>query len=171
MAFTLRDAVLEDARAIAEVHVASWRWAYRGHLPDETLDGLDVAEREAGWLEVLSSDDARDQVVVAESAGRVVGFARVGANRDDDAVEGAGELFAIHVAEDVAGVGLGRGLLERSAAALRDAGFDRATLWVLETNDRARRFYEREGWVWDGTLSSLQVECSNLPIVRYAREL
>jgi RimJ/RimL family protein N-acetyltransferase len=35
-------------------------------------------------------------------------------------------------------------------AALRTSGFDSASLWVLEDNPRARRFYEREGWTWDG---------------------
>ena len=171
MALSLRDAALDDARSIAEVHVESWRWAYQGQLPDETLDGLDVTEREAGWLAALASDDARARVIVAERRDRVVGFASIGATRDDDHPEGAGEVYAIYVTENAAGTGVGRELLERSTEALRDAGFVCATLWVLETNDRARRFYERAGWVWDGSLSSHQVECSNLPIVRYARDL
>jgi RimJ/RimL family protein N-acetyltransferase len=29
--------------------------------------------------------------------------------------------------------------------------FDEATLWVLEANRRARRFYEHAGWRRDGT--------------------
>lgn len=171
MAVTIRDAGVDDAAAIARVHVASWRWAYRGHLPDETLDALDVAEREAGWLGVLASDDARDRVLVAEGAEGIIGFASVGGTRDDDAADGTGELYAIYLAEDATGTGLGRTLLARSTQALRDARFSRASLWVLETNDRARAFYEREGWTWDGTRSTHQVECSNLPIVRYVRGL
>lgn len=171
MRFSLRDAVADDARAIAEVHVESWRWAYRGQLPDETLDRLDVAEREAWWLAVLASDGAHARVIVAQSAGRVVGFAGIGAARDGDASAGTGELYAIYVAEGVAGTGVGRDLLLRSTTALGEEGFERATLWVLETNQRARRFYEREGWAWDGTTSTHLVECSNLPIVRYALDL
>lgn len=86
MRFSLRDAEVDDARAIAEVHVESWRWAYRGQLPDETLDRLDVAEREAGWLAALASDDAHAGVIVAQSADRIVGFASIGAARDGDAL-------------------------------------------------------------------------------------
>jgi GNAT superfamily N-acetyltransferase len=168
---TLREAVVDDAAAIAEVHVASWRWAYRGHLPDETLDGLDVAEREAGWLRVLASDDARDRVLVAEGPDGIVGFASVGVTCDDDAADGTGELYAIYLVEDAAGTGLGRALLARSTEALRDAGFARASLWVLESNDRARDFYEREGWAWDGSRGTHQAQCSNLPVVRYGRTL
>jgi GNAT superfamily N-acetyltransferase len=171
VAITIRDASTDDAGAIAAVHVGSWRWAYRGHLPDETLDGLDVSEREAEWLRVLTSDDSRHRVLVAEGPDGIVGFASVGSTRDGDAEDGTGELYAIYLVEDAAGAGLGRSLLACSTAALRDAGFVRATLWVLETNDRARVFYEREGWSWDGTTSAHQVECSNLPIVRYVRDL
>jgi hypothetical protein len=34
--------VVDDADAIAPVHVRSWQAAYRGFMPDEVLDGLDV---------------------------------------------------------------------------------------------------------------------------------
>jgi RimJ/RimL family protein N-acetyltransferase len=44
-------------------------------------------------------------------------------------------------------------------------------LWVLESNQRARRFYERAGWSWEGTRSAHQMQCANLPILRYSRPL
>jgi hypothetical protein len=45
------------------------------------------------------------------------------------------------------------------------------SLWVLETNDLGRRFYERNGWAWDGAVSDHQFECANRPIVSYGRDL
>ena len=33
---------------------------------------------------------------------------------------------------------------------MRSAGFRRATLWVIEENAEARRFYEAAGWRPDG---------------------
>ena len=36
------------------------------------------------------------------------------------------------------------------AEAMRSLGVRRAVLWVLDANSTARRFYERQGWVWDG---------------------
>ena len=94
-----------------------------------------------------------------------------GPTGDDETPAGTGELFAIYLAEHAAGTGIGATLLERAERQLRDEGFSRATLWVLETNDRARRFYERHGWVWDGTRGEHRFDCGNRPIVRYAREL
>ena len=56
MSVTVRGATADDARAIAEVHVASWRWAYRGQVPDRILDELSVDEREAIWRAALHND-------------------------------------------------------------------------------------------------------------------
>jgi GNAT superfamily N-acetyltransferase len=166
---TIRSAEPADARAIAEVHVASWRWAYAGDLPQEVLDALSVDDRERMWNRAIL--DAAVTVIVAEEGGRVVGFVSTGPTRDDDAPGGTGELFAIYLDEAVAGTGVGAALLERAERDLREAGFNRATLWVLASNDRARRFYERHDWAWDGTTSEHQIECANRPILRFVREL
>ena len=172
MAVTIRDATAEDAREIAEVHVASWRWAYRGQLPDEVLNDLSIDEREAMWTAWFRGSETRAAVLVAQDeGGRVVGFANAGASRDQDAAPGTGELRAIYLVRDVQGTGVGRRLLDASLDRLRSADFDRVTLWVLATNDLGRRFYEKTGWRWDGTTSAHRFECANRPILRYARDL
>jgi ribosomal protein S18 acetylase RimI-like enzyme len=165
----IREAALDDAPAIAEVHVASWRWAYRGQLPDETLDALDVAEREGLWREAIP--DPSTIVLVAVVDGTILGFVSAGPADDDGAAPGTGELHAIYLEERALTKGIGRALLEEAVDGMRADGFDRASLWVLESNMRARRFYERAGWEWDGTRSAHQIRCSNMPIVRYVRNL
>jgi len=69
------------------------------------------------------------------------------------------------------GRGVGRGLFARATERLRNLGYVRATLWVLATNERSRRFYERAGWTFDATESTHQEQCLNMPIVRYDAEL
>ncbi len=169
MEAVVRPASPGDARAIAEVHVASWRWAYRGQLPDEVLEGLSVEEREVMWRGILA--DASTTVLVAERGPAIVGFASGGASTDDGAGEGTGEVYAIYVAEEVASSGVGSDLFTKVRAAIAAAGYGEGTLWVLESNDRARRFYERQGWGWDGSRSDHQVQCANRPIVRYSGPL
>ena len=66
---------------------------------------------------------------------------------------------------------MGRELFEGVTRALRDAGYARATLWVLEANAPARRFYEKAGWSWDGAVSTHMFDCANEPVVRYAVDL
>jgi ribosomal protein S18 acetylase RimI-like enzyme len=171
-AATIRAAKPEDARPIAEVHVASWRDAYRGLLPDDYLEKLSVDERAAQRLVWFADPVPGSGVLVAEDdAGRVVGFAPFGPSRDDDAPDGTGEVPAIYVDPGAVGRGIGRELFAETSAALREAGFTRATLWVLEANALARRFYEKAGWTWDGAISTHMFDCANEPVVRYAVDL
>ncbi len=163
----IRPAGVEDAPGIAEVHVASWRWAYANVLPPEVLDGLQVEDRERMWREVVP----RGGVVVAEDAGRIVGFASVGPVADGDEPEETSELFAVYVAPDVAGTGLGRSLLDRVTDAMLGDGSRRAILWVLADNARARRFYDAAGWEWDGTTDTYELGGVGYPIVRYVTPL
>ena len=60
-------------------------------------------------------------------------------------------LDGLYVRPEAWGTGVAGELHDRAVAAIRAAGHERARLWVLEENVRARRFYERRGWVLDGT--------------------
>jgi ribosomal protein S18 acetylase RimI-like enzyme len=61
-----------------------------------------------------------------------------------------GEIMTFYLDPSVFGTG-GADLLMRAVlVALRAAHFRAAVLWVLGTNARARRFYERHGWRPDG---------------------
>jgi GNAT superfamily N-acetyltransferase len=172
MAVTVRDASADDARAIAEVHVAAWRWAYRAQLPDDLLAGLSVDDREAMWAAwFLRPEDRGAMVVACDTGGSVVGFANTGPSRDDDPSQGTGELHALYLVEEVRGTGVGRLLHDEAIVRLRDAGFTHATLWVLETNDLGRRFYEKAGWWRDGAVGRHMFGCGNRPILRYSRDL
>jgi ribosomal protein S18 acetylase RimI-like enzyme len=170
VALTIRAATTDDARAIAEVHVASWRWAYRGQVPERILDALSVEEREAMWKRSIEEGKARAAVAI-DAVGAVVGFVETGPAGDDDADDTTGEVYALYLLEHVTGSGVGKDLLRRGEDDLRASGYQRSTLWVLESNERAHRFYERNGWAFDGRRSTYHIHDEDLPIRRYAREL
>jgi GNAT superfamily N-acetyltransferase len=154
----IRRAAPADARAIAAVHVASWRVAYRGIVPDAVLDGLSVDHRERGWRERLGrpGDDA-SFTLVAECDGAVAGFCAVSApSRDDDADDGTAEIAAIYVEPARWRTGVGGALLHAALDALRADGWREVTLWVLEANTRGRAFYARLGFELDGAAQSLE---------------
>jgi len=145
---TVRRATSADADAIGRVQVETWRLAYAGLLPQETLDAFDVEGRQRMWRDGLArAPRPRSATFVAVAADEVVGFATAGAC---DSEEDTGELWAIYVLPANWGTGAGRALIERAEQALRDAGFARALLWVLEGNERAERFYRAAGWEHDG---------------------
>ena len=172
MPTTIRPATVDDVDAFVAMKNDAWRWAYAGILPDEHLASLAVDEQ-AGWWRARFAEPGTEShwVFLAGDGDRVVGVAGAERSRDDDAAPTTGELGMLYLLPDHVGRGLGRALHDRALDALRGAGFDRATLWVLEANERGRGFYEHVGWAPDGVRSDHMVECANHPMLRYAIEL
>jgi ribosomal protein S18 acetylase RimI-like enzyme len=167
----IREAVPGDARAIAEVHVLSWQAAYRGQLTDDYLDDLKVEDRLEQHRRSLEEPMSDWRTWVAEDDGGIAGFAVTGPSQDADADPKTAEVYAIYLAPERIGSGVGRTLFAHAVDDLRGRGFRTATLWVLETNERTRRFYEIAGWKPDGTVTSERVDCEMRPTMRYRVEL
>lgn len=164
---------MDDAGALAAVRVRSWQAAYAGLIPQDYLDRLSVAGRAELWKRVLAATAwPSTGTLVAELGGRVVAFASIGPCRDEDQDTAAvGEVTSIYALPEAWGRGIGRALMDAAVLSLTDAGFAAATLWVLDTNQRARRFYEAGGWRPDGALKSVDRGEFALQEVRYGHPL
>lgn len=150
---SIRPAEPRDAAAIARAHVASWQVAYRGQVPDAYLDGLtsDLERRTSLWQRSIPEASSRRRtILVAEDGGSIAGFISFGPSEDEPIDPQVGQVYAIYLDPTYWGRGAGRDLMNRALAGLREAGFREAILWVLGTNQRARRFYEIAGWSADG---------------------
>jgi GNAT superfamily N-acetyltransferase len=149
----LREARVGDEPAVADIHVRAWQEAYRGLIPDEFLDELDPADRAATYTFEADFPDAPTTLVAVqegEDCGEVIlGFATFCRSRDADAPD-HGEVVALYVDPDRYEGGVGRMLMREARRRLWEGGYTDALLWVLDGNDRAARFYEREGWAADG---------------------
>jgi GNAT superfamily N-acetyltransferase len=158
---------------IAAVHVGTWDRAYRGLLPDEYLDAMDVARWTDGWRRSLTGErrPGAATLVAVDEDGRVVGFADVVPSRDDGAASHTAEVTSLYVTPSAWGTGAGRALMAAAVDRLRENGFRSATLWVLRGNERARRFYERAGWSPDGAEKDDVVAGATVTEVRYRRDL
>ncbi|MBW0016995.1 MAG: GNAT family N-acetyltransferase [Mycobacterium sp.] len=164
----VRPAVPNDAYAVARVHVQSWQTAYRGLIAQDYLDALapdDFARRYTfGRVGLWPS------TLVAVDDPEICGFATIGLCRDIE-LPNFGELMALYVAPAHVGTGIGRRLISAARERLRGRGVAVAVLWVLDGNVRARRFYERDGWSFDGTRKTAVF--GNVPAeeVRYRRSM
>jgi GNAT superfamily N-acetyltransferase len=169
----IRPAVLGDEPGIARVHVASWQDAYAGHMPAEFLAGLDVGQRTEAWRQRLpAARRSRGDILVAVSGTDIVGFVHYGPARDEDAdPRRTGEIGAIYLCPESIGQGMGRLLMDAAVAGLAEVGYADATLWVLDGNARARRFYERAGWAADGAVMTDDSRGFAIREVRYRRSL
>lgn len=138
----IRRAVLEDTRAIAEVHVKSWQETYKGILDQNFLDNLKVESREKIWLEALTSKKEIVPVFAAETdEGQIVGFASFGPERTKRfGVDG--ELYAVYLLEKYQGNQIGTNLFLAGVKELSKVGFSSVLVWVLADN-KSRQFYEK----------------------------
>jgi GNAT superfamily N-acetyltransferase len=162
----VRPARVDDAEAIAGVHVRSWQAAYVGIVPQQILDRLSVERRLASWRTTIE-DDGKERVWVVEDEGRVRGFASIGPARDEDLVEGSGELYAIYVEPESWSRGVGRTLFQAATDDLRDRRFGPLVLWVLTDNARGRALYEAAGWRPDGSSRVLDFDGTPIEELRY----
>jgi GNAT superfamily N-acetyltransferase len=168
----VRSAEAGDEVAIAEVHVRTWQAAYRGLIPDVYLDGLSVSKRRDSWREIINEfDTPATGAFVALHGSDVVGFVHFCPSRDDHADRDVGEITAIYVHPEHWGEGIGRVLIGRALDSLGEAGFSSATLWVLDGNERACRFYEASGWTTDGATKADDRGDFSLFEVRYVTTL
>ncbi|WP_027408371.1 GNAT family N-acetyltransferase [Anoxybacteroides tepidamans] len=140
----IRKATLEDAKAIASVHVESWKTTYKGIVPSAYLQELKVAEKEELWKRILQQD--HHHIFVAEEYGTVCGFISGGNNRvkEGTLAEYEGELYAIYLLKEAQRKGYGKKLVSAFIKDLWNDGIRSLIVWVLNDNP-SKHFYERLG--------------------------
>jgi GNAT superfamily N-acetyltransferase len=143
----LRPAAVTDAPAIAELTLAGFE-TYRSFAGA----GWDPpAETAAATAQRLAGEGAWG--LVAVSGGHVVGFAAYEPARDGfggPLIGGLAHVWAVHAAAPYWGTGLAATLLGIATAAIAEEGYPEARLHTPAGQQRARRFYAREGWAEAG---------------------
>ena len=170
--------------AMSAIHCRGWRAAYAGDVPEDYLREVITEER---WIPFFREDYATkrcrglllyqdDQPVACcnygpirsgpsprQSEGMVI---------DASQYEGWGEVISLYTEPGITSLGYGGMLLEEAVGRLKAAGYPGCTLFVLRENTGARRFYERHGFAWDGTVQKVPfphgVVCHDL---RYVKRL
>lgn len=167
--YNTRFASLEDAPAIARVHVDSWRKIYRGLIPDKILNDLSVHKRTKQWEEIIKNGF---EVIVIEKNNLLVGFASICSVRDKDLdPKQFGEISAFYLHPDVWRQGLGKKLCDVVLDTLAKE-YKEVIVWVLEDNLQARKFYEAMGFIKTDNIKIDQYEaCLPLKEIRYKKTI
>jgi len=177
-AIVVRAARPGDASEMGRIQVEAWQVGYRGLMPDDALDALDAQQRAETWHDALTRPaDAAPLTsipIVAEIDSQVTGIAAYGPYRAEATESGEGdrqlsELWMLNVDPVYWGTGVAQ---ELNAHALQELArlfpAETPALWVLEGNLRGRRFYEKEGWEYDGATKQDELVGAVLTEVRYS---
>jgi GNAT superfamily N-acetyltransferase len=155
---------------MGELHVRSWRAAYRGIVPDAILDGMSIERRREFFAQAIARAAEPDRDIrlwVVADDGMVQGLATTRPCHDEDVTPLTGELHSIYVAPEAWSRGLGSALFAGAVDDLRARGFAPLVLWVIEANSRGRRFYERAGWHPDGARQPIDFDGVLVDEIRY----
>lgn len=141
----IRLATLDDADDISRVHARSWEFAYGWFLGEEIIAKQN--ERVPSmWRMIL--ENSKDSYAV-EVDGKIVGLIGLNVPSDTDLPEGCFELQGLYLLPEFIGKGYGRHAMEWTLREANERGYKYVCLWVFEKNERARRFYEKCGFVLD----------------------
>lgn len=142
MSILVRKANVQDAPAIARIHVLSWQETYRGIIPQPYLDALDIEARTEDWTTHFKNENAFE-IFVGIIDGEICGIAAGSRTREPE-TGFDGEILLLYVLQIAKGRGLGRLLLQYVCQNLLKNGISNTMLWVLKDNP-SRGFYEYFG--------------------------
>lgn len=129
----------DDRAAISRVYEESWKFAYKGIIPQDYLDSIP----EGQWARSIDRPNWKTLVCVDHD--KIVGTSSIGKSRFEQ-FQDWGEVISIYLLPEYIGKAYGRLLMEFAVSELKKQGYDKIFLWVLEENIRARRFYEQFGF-------------------------
>ena len=155
---SLRPAEAADADAVASIWYAGWGDGHIGNVPDELVA---IRTKESFWARAAERIGDTTVAVVGDE---IAGFVMV----VDDEVE------QVYVSGEHRGSGIAGTLLAEAERQVKVNGYDQAWLAVATGNARARRFYERSGWIDGGAFdypASSDAGPIPVPCHRYLRNL
>lgn len=150
MTVLYRDATPADAAELDEMARASWweTFAHGSSSEDANAYCATAYGPEGKLIADLIGGAARFHVAVADGA--IVGYAKVNPPWLPDAEPNALQLSQLYVASDWHGRGIAQVLMDWSVEQARAGGAGALLLTVWEENARAKRFYEKLGFVHIG---------------------
>ncbi|WP_160675431.1 GNAT family N-acetyltransferase [Clostridium sp. C8-1-8] len=151
----IRYATFEDSYILGTIHCASWKIAYKNIVPKQFLESITV-EKRAAYFEKALREKAETDAIVFDSS-EPIGFVTFGKCRDKDKTDVFGEIWGLYLVPNRWRNGYGKELMHFAIETLRNSGFKNISLWVLEENLNAIRFYEKLGFLFDGTIKELYI--------------
>lgn len=130
----------DNRQEISRVYEESWKFAYKGIIPQDYLDGIPKKQ----WVSNLDSGGRQTLICIEE--GNIVGTTSFGRSRFAR-FDQWGEIISIYFLPEYMGRGYGKALLKAAISELKKMGYSKVFLWVLEENQRARDFYEAMGFI------------------------
>lgn len=165
--FSIRKAMPADAETLAFIICESWKSAYKDIITPEELERkTEINKRIDLFRELIPSE--KGHLFIAFSEDVPCGFCYFCDSRDED-MPGYAEIASIYTLEQYWGKGIGRKIMDSALIEIKRLGYEKVMLWSFQDNLRARRFYEKCGFITDETTKDSKF--GNVKEIRYFKML
>ncbi len=149
------------------IYAMSWKIGYKGIIPQSYLDEL-LLER---WADMLGNEHESfwEDYIISDN-GKFVAVSSICEARDEQ-YKGWGEIISIYVLPGEFRKGYGSALFSHVSNRLKENGFSKIYLWVLEENQRARKFYEAMSFQANGDSIIQNIGGKDCVEIRYVKVL
>lgn len=142
---TVRKAGLADAKDLTNILIESWQAAFVGIMSDEMIKNCTVPTNCEKMMEdILRSERGTFYLGLLDEKPCGELFWCAGEEKD------SAEILALHSIKESWGTGLGKALIKKTLDDIKISGKNTVYLWAFKENKRARRFYEKCGFICNG---------------------
>lgn len=147
----IRKATIADAETVAKIRYETWQVAYKDLLPQSVLKDFNLEKETNKRVAYINNNTGDLGLYVAEYMGEVVGFSIINNAEETNTTKAiykeSGEVYAIYVLPKCHKLGVGYALMNNNKKVFSKLGYDKFVLWCLKDNEKAKKFYERQGGV------------------------
>lgn len=144
MTWTIRRAVSGDEETLAHIQTESWKAAFCSIIPPGLLAKCtDVERTSAMYRRLLQENRGNGYILFVGEKPHCIAW--WDAARDEN-MAGFAEIICIHSLKDNWRQGYGSRMMDRLLSDISASGYKKVMLWVFTENERARRFYEANGF-------------------------
>ncbi len=160
----IRIATITDVPAISLIHALSWKEAYKNNLSPQFLSSI----QNDHWVPFFTEHikNQRFETALLYKYEKATACITYGKSRDE-LLEDCAEIVSLYVLPEYWSQKQGYELMQFCKQRLREQGFLKAYLWVLKENQRAIEFYEKLGFVDDGSTIRVPMDDKMLTDSRY----
>ena len=155
----IRFATKDDIKDLALIHSTSWENAFKEIVYKEDLKMHTNVENVQGLYEAVL-DNPKINVRIEHVDGKPHCIAAWSGRRDIESSEAA-EIICIHSLPANWGKGYGTFMMNYLLQEIKQQGFKNIVIWVFEKNTRARKLYEKLGFI-DSGLTRLNMGATEL---------
>ena len=141
----IREVKNGDEKILAYIQTQSWKKAFSNILSEEDMvKYTNIEKTEEMYSYLLNNNIANGYILYVNDEPHCIAY--WDKSREEDLNDYA-ELICIHSLQDNWGKGYGSIMMEHVLNEIYKSGFKKIMLWVFEENIRARRFYEKHGFI------------------------